>query len=380
MNHQPVVLICLDSLRPDHLKYMPNLTRLADEGTFFKDSRTVFPSDTCPASISLITGCYPEKNGYSYGFYIDPTTSQYVSGRLKPFERHVWKTSVLGATMRDGLKVASISMPGLNETTPSFLADGDKIVELGYKEFRKGITDKWVFNAALHVLGHLKFDLLMFTTFALDDAQHGHGCHSKEAVETCRSLDEGIAELWKRMPKDANLVVVSDHGQTNTTNRVNLHLALQELRLDALVSDGGSAYLKLGGDESIENVIELLNDIRGVDRVIGHNAIRKRKAYFKPHTVNDIQVYPPDLMIDAKENWTFTNKGPLYWRKFSGDHGGIREEEMRNTLIMHGLAFREGITVEETVHIADVAPTIANILNVRMETQGEPIREALKYI
>lgn len=311
MAHNPVVLACLDSLRPDYLKYMPCLSRLAEEGVFFEDSRTVFPSDTCPAHMSLLTGCYAERNGYSFGFYKNPSTDQYTIGQLKPFEDYICQNSILGAASREGLRCVSISIPGLNESYPSFLKEGDRFKNLGYEQFRKGETTEWVFNAAIHCLENVKFNLLLFTDFSLDDSQHKHGCHSKESIENCKRLDDCMGVLWERMKEDVNLIVVSDHGQTNTENMINLEVAFEELSLDALNSDGGTAYMKLG-DEKEEKVTEIAEGLEGVDHVLDQEEKRNRRALFQPYIVDGVRVYPADIMIDAKENWSFDYRGPLY--------------------------------------------------------------------
>ncbi len=374
----PVVMVCLDSLRPDYLSYMPALSKLVQRGVWFEDSHTVFPSDTCPAHMSLLTGCYPERNGYSFGFYEDPLTKKYSIGQLKPFEEHIWKTSVLGVATREGMKCISISFPGLNESRPSFLVKGDEIIDLGYREFRDGETNSWVFNAALYSLENYDFDLMMCTDFLLDGVQHKYGCHTPQAIEACKSLDGCMNVLLKKMKKDTNLIIVSDHGQTNTENMVNLEIAFKELKIDALNSDGGIAYIKFNKGVREERVKDVIGNLRGVHRVLDQNEAKNRKAFFTPYKVNDIWVYPADLMLEAKENWSFDYRGPLYWRKLCGDHGGLRDKEIHNTLIMYGPDFREEENVKGSVTITDVAPTIAEILGIPMETQGETLDEVLR--
>ena len=356
---------------------MPYLSKLAEEGVFFEDSHTVFPSDTCPAHMSLLTGCYPERNGYSFGFYKDPSTKQYTIGWLKPFEKHIWKTSILGAAIKAGLRCTSISVPGY-ESHSSFLAEGEKVIDLGWKEFTKGETNSRGFNAVLHCSKNLRFDLLMCTNFLLDGVQHKHGCHTREAIEACKRLDDYTNVVLKRMKNDTNIIVVSDHGQTNTKNMVNLEVAFEGLNIEALDSDGGTAYIKLGKSVRKEHIMNTIDNLRGVHHVLDQSEIKNRRAFFRPYKVNEIWVFPADLMIDAKENWSFDYRGPLYWKKLRGDHGGIRDKEIHNTLIMHGPDFKKGETIRESVTIADVAPTIAKILGIRMETQGKPISKALK--
>lgn len=356
---------------------MPELSGLADEGVLFKDSRTVFPSDTCPAHVSLLTGCYPEKNGFSFGFYRDPQTGEYAVGQLRPFEESIWKRSVLGAATREGLRCVSISVPGLNESLPSFLVEGGETKGLGHKEFKRGETGSWVLNAALYSMGNLKFDMLIFTDFLLDEVQHRYGCHTRQTIEACGKLDGWVSVLLKRMRKDTNVIVVSDHGQTNIENTVNLKLAFEGLRIDALDSDGRAAYVKVDS-ESKDEVMGRIESLDGIGRVLDSREISRRRALFEPHRVNGIWIYPPDLVIEAKEDWSFDHQGPLYWRRLRGDHGGTRDKEIHNTLIMKCPDFKKGERIEEPVSITDLAPTIAAMLGIPMETQGEPLNKVCK--
>lgn len=66
---QNIVLISLDTLRPDHLSFYgyeretsPNLSRLAEEGLVFKEAYST-SSWTLPAHASVFTGLYPWQHG-----------------------------------------------------------------------------------------------------------------------------------------------------------------------------------------------------------------------------------------------------------------------------------------------------------------------------
>lgn len=60
-----VVVAVIDSLMPEDLDAtsMPNVTALFEEGTLYRQSRSVFSAETIPNHIAMMTGVYPDRNG-----------------------------------------------------------------------------------------------------------------------------------------------------------------------------------------------------------------------------------------------------------------------------------------------------------------------------
>lgn len=60
-----VVVAVIDSLMPTDLDAtaMPNVTALYEEGTLYRQSRSVFSAETIPNHIAMMTGVYPDRNG-----------------------------------------------------------------------------------------------------------------------------------------------------------------------------------------------------------------------------------------------------------------------------------------------------------------------------
>lgn len=58
-----VYLLSLDGLRPDEVALMPFLQSLADEGTYYTESRAVMVAETIPNHVSMVTGAYPDRTG-----------------------------------------------------------------------------------------------------------------------------------------------------------------------------------------------------------------------------------------------------------------------------------------------------------------------------
>jgi len=76
-----VVLVLFDGLRPDMVtpELMPNLTRFASGGTWFREARSVFPSMTRVATTSIATGAPPVVHGVvGNAFYFPQVTTAHL--------------------------------------------------------------------------------------------------------------------------------------------------------------------------------------------------------------------------------------------------------------------------------------------------------------
>ncbi|MGD9153061.1 MAG: sulfatase-like hydrolase/transferase [Gammaproteobacteria bacterium] len=69
-----VIIIGIDALRPDHVKYMPALSKFLSKSTTFIDSITPQPQ-TAPAWVSILTGQYPKHHNVRFPFAEKPHIS-----------------------------------------------------------------------------------------------------------------------------------------------------------------------------------------------------------------------------------------------------------------------------------------------------------------
>jgi len=83
-----VVLVLLDTLRPDHLELLgyehetaPFLTELGTSGAVFERAFST-SAWTPPATASLVTGLYPERHGVVHGFEIDADVMEQIEQGL----------------------------------------------------------------------------------------------------------------------------------------------------------------------------------------------------------------------------------------------------------------------------------------------------------
>jgi predicted AlkP superfamily pyrophosphatase or phosphodiesterase len=160
---------------------------------------------------------------------------------------------------------------------------------------------------ALDILGRHRPRFMTLHLSALDDAEHEHGPFSAEANEVLEATDGMLSRLIAAArandPK-AIAVVVSDHGFSSLTHRVNLLIPFIQAGLITMVHDadsppqvtgwtaepwlaGGMAAIMLRdpGDKATENKVrDLLQRLQadpnnGIAAVLDAEAVRQRAAF-----------------------------------------------------------------------------------------------------
>jgi|GEM_PF-208221 len=195
-----VVLVSVDGLRADALERYtpPNLTQLAVEGAFSRRARTVVPSLTAPAHLSLFSGVPPETHGI-YGDDIEYTEAM---ARLEPLFR---------VGVRHGLSTrAFVARSGPLETLETALqcklAFG--LDSLSLVEPDAAI----VAEEALPTLADSETRMVFVHIPDPDLAGHAFGWSSSEYRDAVLRADAAVGELRDALDEETLLLVVSDHG------------------------------------------------------------------------------------------------------------------------------------------------------------------------
>ena len=93
----------------DALRSMPNLQKYLAGGSEYKGGmRTIYPSVTYPAHVSILTGCYAGKHGITSNF--DFTTTNKDDSWLW-FSDRIQVEDIFAVAKKAGLKTASVSWP-----------------------------------------------------------------------------------------------------------------------------------------------------------------------------------------------------------------------------------------------------------------------------
>ncbi|WP_162906858.1 alkaline phosphatase family protein [Algihabitans albus] len=276
MTKRPVAkraVICVfDGLRPDRVtaELMPNLWRFATEGTWFRESRSVFPSVTRVAAASFATGSRPQSHGIVDNAFFDPSVvpdailNTANAAHLRAAEarydgRFVEAESFGGALEQAGKRYAVVHTGSAGTTylvnhraraqghwtfavegpeatqTPEAVAEAvarfgplpatptPRIAEMAYGT--KVFVDR--------VLTEKRPEAALIWFCEPDTAYHYRGIGSKDALKATRAVDGHFGEILDAIAagpdaEETVVVAMSDHGQIAMTGEVDLNDLLTE--------------------------------------------------------------------------------------------------------------------------------------------------------
>jgi predicted AlkP superfamily pyrophosphatase or phosphodiesterase len=219
---------------------------------------------------------------------------------------------------------------------------------------------------------------------SLDDAQHGHGPFSADANRDLEAVDAMLAELagaaHAANPR-AIIAVVSDHGFTTLTHRVNLLIPFVRAGLVATTLDpvtrapklaswkaqpwaaSGMAAIMLhdpADRDAKREVSELLQSLaadpnNGIARIDGHAEIEQHGAF--PDAAF-LVVMKPGFYATASLNGELVSELPAG----HGGHGFSPEfSEMNAAFFITGAGIARGRDLG-IIDMRQIAPTLAQIL------------------
>lgn len=422
-----VVMISLDGFAADYLNDprlpLPNIRGLAAEGAHARRMTVSTPSVTWPNHTTLVTGVAPGKHGVLANGVIEASTSGApftINPRKSRYELTRAET-VYDVAKKAGLRTAEVNWPvtrgareldcsfpdhpeTITHTTPWLV---DRLVELKllsaptnpafYDLGAVGRDRVWT-EAAVDLLKTKKPHLLLLHLLNTDGQQHAHGPQSTEAYTALTVADRHVGDVLqgiKRagLERQTTVIVTADHGFVRVTKQIKPHVRLAarglnrgsgqniEWRVQS-ISEGGLALVYFPGrrgDAALANeAATALAGMEGLDRVL-------KAADYGPYGLPLPGSGPqaPDLVLSAKDGYAFSNETTgdevVTQPRPTGSHGYLQSNPRLDALfVMGGRGVRKGAAVERVRNL-DVAPTIAQLLGLRLENaDGAPLTELLE--
>jgi arylsulfatase A-like enzyme len=436
-----VILIVWDGMRPDFVSEQntPTLWNLARRGVTFAHHHAVYISATEVNGTALSTGSYPMTDGIvgnsEYRPEIDPlkaihteipaavrkgdelTRGNYL---LRPTLAEIVRASGRQALVAGAKPVALLhdraprdnDRNGINLVAGTTLpADLAATLTNRHGPFPKEGLDKptrndWTTEALIHSLWGAQLpDFSLVWMNEPDSTQHRTGPGSAQSLAAMRNSDENLARILKTLEArnaltNTDLLVVSDHGCSTISSRVNLvddlnaagFKATREFKTKPapdeilVASNSGSTFVYvIGRDEkTIGRVVQFLQrwDASGV--------IFTRKPLPGTFTLKQVHLDSPgapDIVVSLR--WTAEKNAAgvsgmvrpdlTGFGVGQGIHVSLSPFDMRNTLIAAGPHFRAGITSTLPSGNVDVAPTILWLLGIKpaKPMDGRVLTEAL---
>lgn len=409
-----LLLISVDGMKPEavidaqsHGLKVPNLRAFMTDGAYAGGVRGVLPTLTYPSHTTLLTGASPAKHGIIDNTTFDPllrnergwywyaedirvpTLWDAAAAAQLTTANIYWPVSV-GAAITynlpqiwragtdDDLKLQrALSTPGLEQELSAELGryPGGMEESVADDEIRAR------FAIRLLEKKHPGFVTVYLT--GLDTEEHASGPFSQKSNQTLERLDAVVGSLRaaaeKAAPRGATVCVVSDHGFAAIEHDVNLYAAFREAGLFSVDKDnkvtqwkamlwpaGGSAAVVLADpkDEQVRARVKALLDklasdpANGIDRIWSQQDVQQERGF--PNAAFLVSLKIGYEMAYALSMPLVTKPSNL------GVHGYVPERaEMRSSFFIVGPHILKGKSLGE-IDMRQIAPTLANILHVRL--------------
>jgi predicted AlkP superfamily pyrophosphatase or phosphodiesterase len=365
-----VILISLDGTPPEAVG-MPGLEALAGlarRGAAAQRLQPVFPTNTFPNHVTLVTGVAPERHGIVNNSFLDPERGPF---RKSADPTWIQSEPLWSLAARHGVLSASYHWVGSEGAWRSGL--GPRY----WKPFDGSTPEK---KKVEQILAWLDLEpeaerpRLVTSWFrGADAAGHRFGPDAPQVWRALERQDDALGRLVAGLDEreafeSTTLLVLSDHGLAPVERQVDLHAALRKEGLRAtLWGAGGFATVTIArGDEVAERVV-------GVARGLG------LEAHLRTRAPAGLRVGNPrfgDVVVLAPPGVAVVRSG-LLRPPLRGAHGYAPEEPRMGALFV---AAGRGVvpgTKLGPVAAVDVAPTVLRLLELPMPEwmEGKPIPE-----
>ena len=377
-----VILISFDAFRWDYSNrnITPNIEYLVDNGVKAQSFKPVFPSKTFPNHLSIITGLYPEHHGIIFNDFYNTFTGAHfhLSDSVQVRESTWYKGEAFWETAKhQGIITASYFWPGSDINSEYRRPDYylHYAHNTPYAERVKGVIDwlKLPYNKRPHFIS-VYFELT-------DDIGHKYGPDSPQIDTAIATLDSTIGNLLTslsdiRMRDSVNIILVSDHGMTNTSGDRVINIEEMLKGYDVKYSNSGPVMMIQPKENDLEKVYSILK------RNENHYKVYKKEdipSYY--HFSENPFIYK--ILVVADLGWSAIIDKELKWYKpgsTGGNHGYDNNTlDMQGTFIAEGPQFKKNYKTG-TINCLDVYPLLCKIFNVVPSGNIDGQLDRIKFI
>ena len=378
----PVLLISIDSFRPDYLDrgITPNLARIARNGVRARWMNPSYPSLTFPNHYTLVTGLRPDHHGIVHTTMRDAELGEFHnSDETAVREPRWWGGEPVWVTAeKAGLRTATLFWPGseapIKDTWPT---DWEKYDDAMPMPRRVDIVLEWLARPASQ-----RPRLVTLYFGALDHAAHDFGPDSPETNAMLADIDAAIGRLLHGLSAQGlhdrvNIVVVSDHGMAPVPYA-------HSRNVESLVDPDDATYVSVG--EVVGFVPRPGRQAAAEAQLLGHHDHYEcwRKGELPPRWQYGTHPRVPPIVCQMDTGFTAVTPQKLAARgpgTTRGSHGyDPADPSMRALFIAQGPAFRQGVEIAPFDNV-DVYPLLAKLVGIKPEaSDGDmaPLLPALK--
>lgn len=371
-----VVILVLDALSSSYLSQLganSNLAKIAKDGACVLDAQCVYPSHTLTNHATIMTGA----SSGAHGIIGNVRLAEDGVTTIKSKEPDMIRCeTIFELAKAQGLKTAVVS--GKNNLVTMFSKDCDvgtsnirPLSYLGeapdlsnaetnedYYKMNLELAD-WVFESLYTVLETEAPNLTLVNVQSSDYIAHRFGPESDEMQTCLKRIDKALGKLYEKMEKsgmleNTTLIIVADHGMTESDTAINLNvLTMMNFPDAAAAIDGRTGYIWLNGVDEAE-VISFFEGVEGVDSVFSSSSDRAVELGVASEE-------GPDLILTSEAGYVFLP--PPMIDEYHGQHGSYDDSDMIIPMICVGGGIPAGAGIEST-DLRAIAPLVCKLLGI----------------
>lgn len=419
-----------------YLRTKPNFSRLMAHCSGVERARSVYPSITYPAHVSIMTGCRPGKHGVFTNYTVKPDMSgtwQYIGKGLVQVE------DIFAVAKRADCSTAAVFWPvtGLNEhidwlIDEYFFPIPGETPEEGFRKLganqealavvrenldrwpadyhrrvgmlRKSNTlDDFLNGCVCSLIRRHRPDLLLAHNSMIDTLRHRYGVFNDYVRQGLDMIDDWLGELLQAMEdtgvrEDTNFVILSDHGQMDFQQRLKFNTLLRRggfitvdekdelLTCRAFAQSNGmsaTVFLTEPTDQQLyQQVYDYLCQLRdsgqgGIGEILTRDEVQTRYGLsgdFAFLVESDGQTAWGDAYTEPLESPRVLSD----YRLGQATHGYFPEKGPQPVFLCSGPDFKENVMLPSG-SILDEAPTLAALWGQTMpQAEGRCLQELLR--
>jgi len=411
------------------LKTLPYFGSVWEKTARVNRARSVYPSITYPAHVSMMTGVYPDRHGVTNNE--QPNLCE-VSSKWIHFRDWVKAPTIFDYAKAAGLTTAAVFWPVTgNDPSIDYLVDEywpqtdgetarDCFIHSGssgevmrvavdpnlhhWKARKHPYSEKFIFGCACAMIREWRPNLLMIHPANIDAYRHETGLFSAKVTHGIHEIDSWFGDIIKATQDagiydETDFFILSDHGQLNISRTVSPNVLLAEhglIRVDehgaavdylAFCKSSGMSsqvYLKDPGDGAVYDKTHALlrkmcdDGVYGISRIYTAEEARREERL-----AGDFS-----FVLETDGYSSFTNEWvrPIIrtldvsdYRFGRATHGHQPDKGPQPTMFAFGPSIRPGVVVEQC-SIVDEPLTIARVLGLDMpDTDGKVIDALLRF-
>lgn len=436
------VLIVWDGMRPDYVspELTPTLHALREQGVWFANHRSVYPTSTEVNGTVLATGVFPQRNGITankeYRAAIDPL-KQVGTESLRAVRRgdelsggkYVRVPTIAELVQAKGGRTAVVGAKPVallhdrqprssGAANPVWFVNG-ALPESLFSDLTNRFggfpvaaapnvaRDLWATRCLLEAFWQKELPRYSVLWLSEPDfSQHRHGPGSPEALAGIRSCDERLAavlaELDRRgVREQTDIFVVSDHGFSTINANGDVAATLRAAGINArstweaapqtndvvVVGNGGSVLLYVVGRapaviEKIANVLQQSANTGVLFTQAGvPGTFSLREAMLDSETAPDVlmaSAWKLDQTVSPRQAHMI-NDGYNEYHAGGGMHVTLCPTDLHNLAIAAGPDFRRGVASPLPSGNVDIVPTLLWLMKLTppQSLDGRVLTEAL---